>query len=176
MACQSHYNLSHVRWVKFEDRQRVLTTPMVMKQKLHGKDEVSIAFGLKAENGVVTEVVQAAGLSSKGWWGGWNWNWVTKVVQGEVMVRIYDLKGKFIYQGFGDFFNLEGSNIKEKLLTSSAAFAEYQHFHPYTYVPKKFMLCATSATSETWCVIANDTPFVMSRRVSFQFDACVVDI
>ena len=115
MASQSHSNLEHVRWVLRKDRQRVLTMPQQLGQTLGYKVEVKIAFGLKAENGVVTQVVPAAGFKN-GWFGGWNWTFKIEVIQGVTLVRIFDLNGKFVYEGPLRRFNMMRCPITEKLV------------------------------------------------------------
>jgi hypothetical protein len=155
MASQSHSNLEHVRWVPRKDRQRVLTMPQQLVQTLGYKVEVKIAFGLKAENGVVTQVVPAASFKS-GWFGGWNWTFKIEVIQGVPLVRIFDLNGKFVYEGPLRRFNILRCPITEKQIAPSAAFKDDQYqYQNYTIVPE-FMLSEPlfEPDAEPWCVVA----------------------
>ena len=169
MSCQSQYNLSHVVWY-YDDWWRVLTMPICMEQKLHNDDRVMYAFGFKA--GDPTELIQAAAFVHKGRWKGWNWTWVTEVVQGVVVVRISDRKGKFIYQGVGSFFNLKECPMRNRLLTPSAAFAEYKHFHPITIVPECY-LRAIEVVEEPWIVIGRGRSYSTTSEIDAMINACL---
>ena len=156
---QSHPNLAHIRWVQRKDRQRVLTMPQQLVQTLGYNVEVKIAFGLKAENGVVTQVVPAANLKD-GWHGGWNWTFTIEVIQGVPLVRIFDFKGKFVYEGPLRRFNIMRSLITEKQIEPSAAFTDDQYqYHSYTIVPKVMLSKSLfQPDEEPWCVVASPEP------------------
>ena len=108
---------------------RVLSMPCVMVQQVNGnnQDEVHLAFGLKMKSTspLVIEFVRAAGFKSKGWFGGWNWQfdilnpdkpWYERIV------RIRDRNDKFCFEAPIRRFNVVSSGwICEKQIANHSS-------------------------------------------------------
>ena len=108
---------------------RVLSMPCVMVQQVNGnnQDEVHLAFGLKMKSAspLVIEFVCAAGFKSKGWFGGWNWQFevMNPAAPGYArIVRISDRDGKFCYEAPMRRFNVvSGGWICEKQIANHSS-------------------------------------------------------
>ena len=122
-------NLKHIAWVRCKSqRMRALSMPCVMVQQVNGnnQDEVHLAFGLKMKkNQPRLEFVCAAGFKSKGWFGGWNWQFevMNPAAPGYArIVRISDRDGKFCYEAPMRRFNVvSGGWICEKQIANHSS-------------------------------------------------------
>ncbi len=167
--------------------------PSIMVQQVNGEDEVHLAFGLKAKRcdpsrrraeeetggttpgggsqqakpkayaGYVVDFVCAAGFKSKGWFGGWNWQfsilhqdkpWYERIV------RIRDMNDKFCFEAPIRRFNVvSGGWICEKQIANhSSAGPSYNRT---TVVAKSMLIdalswCVTETDDMCWCVTETD--------------------
>ena len=102
---------------------------MVQQVDGNNQDEVHLAFGLKMtannQDEVHIEFVRAAGFKSKGWFGGWNWQfdilnpdkpWYERIV------RIRDRNDKFCFEAPIRRFNVVSSGwICEKQIANHSS-------------------------------------------------------